>query len=131
VVIDTSALIAILASEAGAEELKSAIARDTIRLMSVASVLEASVVLESRFGDAGPRELDLIVRRLPIEIKPVDLEQLEWARFAFHTYGRGRHPAKLNFANCFSYALSKVSRERLLYTGADFAQTDLASAPAE
>jgi ribonuclease VapC len=65
--------------------------------MSVASVLETAIVLESRYGEAGARELDLLIQRLPIEIKPVDFDQLEWARFAFRTYGRGRHPAKLNF----------------------------------
>lgn len=130
-VIDTSALVAILVSEANAEQLKQAIDRDTTRLMSVASALETSIVLESRFGDAGTRELDLIVQRLPIELRPVDWDQLEWARFAYHNYGRGRHPAKLNFGDCFSYALSKVTGEPLLYIGSDFAETDLVSALAE
>ena len=130
-VIDTSALVAILVSEANAEQLKQAIDRDTTRLMSVASALETSIVLEGRFGDAGTRELDLIVQRLPIELRPVDWDQLEWARFAYHTYGRGRHPAKLDFGDCFSYALSKVTGEPLLYIGTDFAETDLVSALAE
>jgi len=130
-VIDTSALVAILTHVAGAGPLEDAIDRDTIRLMSVATVLEASIVLEGRFGEAGTRELDLIVQRLPVEVRPVDGDQLEWARFAFHTYGRGRHRAQLNFGDCFSYALSKVTGEPLLYTGADFAQTDLASAMSE
>ena len=130
-VIDTSALVAILVSEANAEQLKQAIDRDTTRLMSVASALETSIVLESRFGDAGTRELDLIVQRLPIELRPMDWDQLEWARFAYHAYGHGRHPAKLNFGDCFSYALSKVTGEPLLYIGSDFAETDLVSALAE
>jgi ribonuclease VapC len=130
-VIDTSALFAILTSETGVEQLKNAIDRDTTRLMSAASALETSIVLEDRFGEAGAREFDLIVQRLPIELRPVDWDQLEWARFAYHTYGRGRHPAKLNFGDCFSYALSKVTGEPLLYTGSDFAQTDLVSALVE
>jgi ribonuclease VapC len=130
-VIDTSALFAILTSETGVEQLKNAIDRDTTRLMSAASALETSIVLEDRFGEAGTREFDLIVQRLPIELRPVDWDQLEWARFAYHTYGRGRHPAKLNFGDCFSYALSKVTGEPLLYTGSDFAQTDLVSALVE
>jgi ribonuclease VapC len=129
-IIDTSALVAILTDEDDAEKLENAIDRDTARLMSTASVLEAAIVLESRYGEAGTRELDLMIQRLPIEIRPVDFDQLEWARFAFHTYGRGRHPAKLNFGDCFSYALSKVTGEPLLYKGADFAQTDLVSASA-
>lgn len=127
-VIDTSALIAILTNEARAEQLKNAIDRDSMRLMSVASVLETSIVLESRFREAGPRELDLIIQRLPIDVRPVDRDQLEWARFAFHHYGRSRHAAKLNFGDCFSYALSKVTGEPLLFTGTDFSRTDLAIA---
>lgn len=127
-VIDTSALVAILAGEAEAERFESAIDRDVIRLMSVASVFETALVLESRFGDAGTRELDLLIQRLPIEIRPVDLDQLEWARFAYRSYGRGNHPARLNFGDCFSYALSRATGEPLLYKGTDFSQTDLASA---
>ena len=96
-VIDTSAIVAILSNEDDAERLETVIDRETARLMSVASVLETAIVLESRYGGAGARELDLLIQRLPIEIKPVDFDQLEWARFAFRTYGRGRHPAKLNF----------------------------------
>src|ERR1700680_3612589 len=130
-VIDTSAMVAILTSEVGSDQLKNAIDRDATRLMSIASALETSIVLESRFGEAGTRELDLIIQRLPIELRPVDWDQLEWARFAYHNYGRGRHTAKLNFGDCFSYALSKITGEPLLYIGNDFAQTDLVSALAE
>ena len=127
-VIDTSALVAILTDEPDAEQLESAIDGDTTRLMSVASVLETAMVLESRFGESGTRELDLLIQRLPIEIRPVDQDQLEWARFAFHTYGKGRHKAGLNFGDCFSYGLAKATGERLLFKGADFSQTDLANA---
>lgn len=127
-VIDTSALVAILTNEPDAEQLERAMDGDTTRLMSVASVLETAMVLESRFGESGTRELDLVIQRLPIEIRPVDQDQLEWARFAFHTYGKGRHKAGLNFGDCFSYALAKTTGERLLYKGADFLQTDLSNA---
>ena len=126
-VIDTSALVAILTNEADAEELEQAIDQDPTRLISAASVLEAAIVLESRFGDAATRELDLLIQRLPIEIRPIDGDQLEWARFASHAYGRGRHPAKLNFGDCFSYALAKATGEPLLYKGEDFSQTDIAA----
>ena len=127
-VIDTSALIAILTRESDAEEYKDAIDRDAKRLMSVASILETTIVLENRFGEEGPRELDALLRRLPIEAVPVDCDQLEWARYACRTYGRGRHPAALNFGDCFSYALARLTGERLLYKGADFARTDIRSA---
>jgi len=126
-VIDTSALVAILTNEADAEELEQAIDQDPTRLISAASVLEAAIVLESRFGDAATRELDLLIQRLPIEIRPIDRDQLEWARFASHAYGRGRHPAKLNLGDCFSYALAKATGEPLLYKGEDFSQTDIAA----
>ncbi len=127
-VIDTLALVAILTNEDDAEQLENAIDRDAVRMISVATVLETTIVLENRFGEAGTRELDLLIRRLPVDIRPVDCDQLEWARFAFQTYGRGRHPARLNFGDCFPYALSKITGEPLLYKGADFSQTDLASA---
>ena len=130
-VIDTAAIVAILSNEDDTERLETVIDRETARLMSVASVLETAIVLESRYGEPGARELDLLIQRLPIEIKPVDFDQLEWARFAFRTYGRGRHPAKLNFGDCFSSARSKVTGEPLLYKGAGFAQTDLVSASTE
>jgi ribonuclease VapC len=127
-VIDTSALIAVMTSEPDAERYESAIDRDSRRLMSVASLLEAAIVLENRFGQDGSRELDELLRRLPIEVVSVDGDQLEWARYAARTYGRGRHPAALNFGDCFSYALARTTGERLLYKGSDFSRTDVRSA---
>ena len=127
-VIDTSALIAVMTGEPDAGHYESAIKRDAERLMSVASILEAAIVLEKRFGQEGPRGLDELLRRLPIQAVSVDGDQLEWARYAHHTYGRGRHPAALNFGDCFSYALAKTTGERLLYKGSDFSRTDVRSA---
>ncbi len=127
-VIDTSALIAVMTGEPEAESHEYAIQGDARRLMSVASILETAIVLEKRFGEEGPRELDILLRRLPIEAVSVDSDQLEWARYAHHTYGRGRHPAALNFGDCFSYALAKATGERLLYKGSDFSRTDVRSA---
>ncbi len=127
-VIDTSVLVAILTNESGKQVFYEAIERDPIRYMSAASVLESSVVLESRFGDEGGRELDLLIARLPIEVRVIDLDQLEWARHAFRTYGKGRHPAGLNFGDCFSYALSKTTGEPLLFQGNDFSHTDILAA---
>jgi ribonuclease VapC len=127
-VIDTSALIAVLTGEPDAEAYAVAIDRDAKKLMSVASILETTIVLESRYGEEGPRELDVLLRRLPIEAVPVDCDQLEWARYAWRAYGRGHHPAALNLGDCFSYALAKRTGEQLLYKGADFARTDIRSA---
>ena len=124
-VIDTSALVAILFDEPDAEHFEIAIESDPTRLMSTASVLEASIVVEARLGEAGGRELDLLVHKAQIEVVGVKVEQMEVARHAFRTYGKGRHPAGLNYGDCFAYALSKTSGEPLLFKGNDFNQTDV------
>lgn len=127
-VIDTSALLSIFLNEPDADEYEVAMDSDPKRLISVATVLETAIILESRLGEAGGRELDLLLYRVPIEQVGVTAEQVEVARIAFRTYGKGRHPAALNFGDCFPYALSKVSGEPLLFKGEDFAQTDVPSA---
>jgi ribonuclease VapC len=124
-VIDTSALVAILYDEPDAEQFEIAIESDPTRLMSTASVLETSIVVEARFGETGGRELDLLLHKARVEIVAVTIEQMEMARHAFRTYGKGRHPAGLNYGDCFAYALSKTSGEPLLFKGDDFNQTDV------
>ena len=124
-VIDTSALIAILLREDDATRFAEAIERASPRLLSAASLLEASMVIETRKGEAGGRELDLFIYRAGIEIVAVDHEQAEIARIAWRRYGKGRHPASLNYGDCFAYALTKVSGSSLLFKGDDFNQTDL------
>jgi len=125
-VIDTSAIIAIALNEAEAASFEARIAGDAIRLISAATVLEASMVIETRLGEAGGRELDLWLHKARVEIVAVDEEQLDAARRGWRTYGKGRHPAGLNYGGCFSYALAKVRREPLLYKGNDFSHTDIA-----
>jgi ribonuclease VapC len=105
--------------------LEQALLSDPFRLMSAASVLEVSLVLSSRKGVAVDGVIDRALERLRIAVRPVSLEELAAARRAFHQFGRGRHPAGLNYGDCFSYALAKVSAEPLLFKGADFSQTDL------
>jgi ribonuclease VapC len=124
-VIETSALLAILMAEPEAEGFAVAIEHDPIRLISAGSVLETAIVAESRWGDAGGRELDLFLFKAGISVMPVDGEQVEIARQAFRLFGKGRHPAGLNFGDCFAYALSRVSGQPLLFKGDDFAHTDL------
>ncbi|MDB5362855.1 MAG: PilT protein-like [Rhodospirillales bacterium] len=128
IVLDTSAVIAILLGEPAAASLAEAIQRNAPRLLSAASLVEASQVIESRKGEAGGRELDLLIYRAGIEIVPVDAVQAEVARAAFRQFGKGRHPAGLNYGDCFSYALAKVSEAPLLFVGEDFSRTDLAIA---
>ena len=83
------------------------------------------MIVESRYGPDGVRDLDLFVAKAQISLAPVDEEQANLARRAFRKYGKGRHPAGLNFGDCFSYALSKALQEPLLFKGNDFSQTDV------
>lgn len=125
-VIDTSALLAILHDEPERRAFNEAIEAAESRVMSVASFVEASIVLEARHGAEGVRSLDRFVERAAIEIGDVDLEQGKIARDAFSRFGKGRHRAGLNFGDCFAYALAKSRSEPLLYKGDDFAHTDAA-----
>jgi len=94
--------------------------------MSVASFVEGSIVVEVRYGAEGLRDLDRFVDRAGIELAPVDAEQAREARLALSRFGKGRHPAGLNFGDCFAYALARVLGEPLLFKGNDFPQTDIA-----
>ena len=123
-VIDTSAIVAIALNEPEAAELEERIADDPVRLISAATVLEATMVIETRLGDAGGREFDLWLLKIGAEIVPVDTEQTDAARRAWRRYGKGRHAAALNYGDCFSYALAVSRGEPLLFKGEDFAKTD-------
>jgi ribonuclease VapC len=127
-VIDTSALISILTNEPDAPALAEAIERAPVRRISAASHLEASIVILSKMGEAGVRELDLLLRAAEVQLEPVTADQALLAREAWARFGRGRHPAKLNYGDCFSYALAQDMGEPLLYKGEDFIQTDVAGA---
>src|SRR5271167_1449466 len=124
-VIDTSAIIAVLLDEANAVGIAQPIESGSPRLLSAANLLEASMVIESRKGEAGGRELDLLLYRAAIEVVAVDQDQAEIARLAWRRFGKGRHPAALNYGDCFAYALAKSRRAALLFTGDDFARTDI------
>src|SRR5579864_9100081 len=124
-VIDTSALLAIFLMEHERKAFLDFILDGETRLISAANVLETGIVLEARRGEAAGREFDLFVVRANLEIVPVDSEQVEIARSAWRKYGKGRHPAALNFGDCFAYALAKSSGEPLLAKGTDFTLTDI------
>ena len=124
-VIDTSALLAILFGEPQRQAFNERIARMKCRLMSAASYLEAAIIIDDRFGYEGARDLRLFMVEAGIEVVPVTLEQGEVAREAYRSYGRGNHPARLNFGACFAYALAKLTGEPLLFKGDDFSQTDI------
>ncbi len=124
-VIDTSAIAAILFGEQDSERFTAAIEADPTRFISAASVLEAGIVAEMRKGPPGGRELDLLLLKAGIETVAFNQEQLRVAHHAFRAYGKGRHAAGLNFGDCFSYAASKTTGEPLLFKGDDFAMTDI------
>jgi ribonuclease VapC len=124
-VIDTSAMLAILLGESDAGRFAAAIAKDPRRLISAFSALETATVTEAKKGESGGREFDLLLHRAHIEIVPMDSAQAELARASWRTYGKGRHPAGLNIGDCCSYALSKYSGEPILFKGDDFSKTDL------
>ena len=124
-VIDTSALVAMLTDEPDAELFEARVADDPVRTMSTASYLETAIVIESRFGESGGRELDLWLHRASVSLVAVDADQAEVARAAYRRYGKGRHRAGLNYGDCFSYALAKVSGQPLLFKGDDFGHTGI------
>ena len=128
-VIDSLAIVAILLNEADAADIAQAIESNSQRLLSAANLLEASIVIESRKGEAGGRELDLLIYRAAIEIVAVDQEQAELARIAWRRFGKGRHLAGLNYGDCFAYALARTRQLPLLFQGDDFSRTDIDIVP--
>ena len=127
-VIDTSALIAILFGEPEALSFTRAVADESRKLISAFNALETGIVVEARKGDAGGREFDLLLHRAQIEIVAINADQAELARAAWRKYGKGNHPAGLNVGDCCAYSLAKYSGEPLLFKGNDFSQTDIRAA---
>ncbi|NRP74473.1 Ribonuclease VapC30 [Ensifer psoraleae] len=127
-VIDTSAIVAIAFNEPEAETYEQKVVDAPRRFISAATVLELAIVIEARLGEAGAAELDLWLYKAGVEIVAVDAEQIAVARRAWRSYGKGRHPAGLNYGDCFSYALARARNEPLLFKGDDFARTDIEAA---
>ena len=124
-VVDTSALIAILFGEPETESFVQALVNDPKKMISALNILESAIVVEAKKGEAGGRELDLLVHRARIEIISLNGDQVELALAAWRKYGKGNHPAGLNIGDCCAYALAKYSGEPLLFKGKDFSQTDI------
>ena len=127
-ILDASALLAVLFDEVDADHYEHTINDAMTCRMSVANYLEAILVIESRLGEEGGRELDTYLEAAEIELVSVTPEQVQAARLAWRRFGKGNHSAGLNFGDCFAYALSEVTGEPLLYKGEDFALTDVESA---
>jgi len=128
-VLDTSAMMAVLSGEPQADRLIEAMDADGTRLVSAATVVEMSLVIPGRFGEAGEPLLDRFLRGIGAEVVPVGEDQVVIARDAALRFGRGRHAAALNFGDCFSYALAVTREEPLLFVGDDFSRTDVAVCP--
>jgi ribonuclease VapC len=124
-ILDTSALAAVLFEEPEAEEFARLILEADVSRISVVSHLELSIVLERQARPEAARQADAFLRAASIVIEPVTLQQGELARQAYYDFGRGRHRARLNLGDCFPYALAKALDEPLLFKGDDFARTDV------
>jgi ribonuclease VapC len=128
VVIDSSALVALYLKEAGYETVLGKIASATVAVIGAPTLLETAMVLSSRTRLDARLALMTVLRRLRVEVVPFSEEHYDVAAEAFLRYGKGRHPAGLNFGDCMSYAVAAVSGLPLLYAGDDFALTDIAAA---
>ncbi len=117
--------MAVLLGEALAQHVARAIGEGAPCLLSAANLLEAAMAIESRKGESGGRELDLLLYRSAMDIVAVDRDQAEIARAAWRRFGKGRHPAGLNYGDCFAYALAKSRNSPLLFVGNDFSHTDI------
>ncbi len=124
-IIDTSALLAILLGEPDAGRYEDAIAAAWPRRMSAIALLEAAMVVESRGGAKAGHELDVLLEKAAVELVPVTSEHANAARLAWRRFGKGNHRAALNFGDCFAYALAKTTGEPLLFKGKDFTHTDI------
>jgi len=129
VILDTSAVIAILRNEVDAAAFAKAIEKASHRRIAAVSYVESAAVIDGGRDPIASRRFDDLLREAEVTVEPVDEEQARIARQAYRDFGRGSgHPAKLNFGDCFAYALAKARREPLLYKGEDFSHTDVASA---
>lgn len=124
-IIDTSALLAVLFDEPERDQFVRAMGAARQRCISAGALVEATIVAESRRGEAAGRELDLFLYRAGIKVVAVSEEQALLAREAWRRYGKGRHPAGLNYGDLFSYALARAHGDGLLFKGDDFAGTDV------
>jgi ribonuclease VapC len=128
VILDTSALLAILLCEPEADSFAKRIESATTVRLSVSSYLEAAIFVDRNCDSLRSALLDTFLAEFSIGLEPITVEQATVARRAFQLFGKGRHPAALNFGDCFTYALAKVARQPLLFKGNDFSHTDLVSA---
>jgi ribonuclease VapC len=124
-ILDSSSVIAVLTDEPDAERYIGAISRASVCRISAGNFIELGIVIEAQHGPEVSRQCDAMLRRAGVVVEPVTVEQAYLARQAFIDFGKGRHPAGLNFGDCFAYALAKATGESLLFKGQDFSKTDI------
>ncbi len=124
-ILDTSSIIAVLAEEPGFRAYAEAMTDADSCRISAGTFVELGIVIEREFDSSFAQDCDALFQRLSVIIEPVTVKQAQLARQAFHDYGKGRHPAGLNFGDCFAYALAKAAGEPLLFRGDDFRKTDV------
>ena len=124
-VIDTSAVVAILFQEPEAARIARAMEQDPVRIISAANWLESQIVMSAKLGQPGGAMLDNLFRELRIEIATLDAVHVQAALSAWQAYGKGRHPAGLNLGDCCAYATAQVRNQKLLFKGHDFGATDI------
>ncbi len=127
IVVDASAVIAIMNEERDYENVTARLLASEERLIQPVSYVEAVMALSCQYAEPS-LQLDVFLKRAAIRIHSIDGVQADFARQAFLTYGKGRHPARLNLGDCFSYAAAKALNAPLLYVGGDFAKTDIRAA---
>ena len=130
-VLDTSALVAVLEREPGYESYLRAITRDRLRLLSAVSYLEALVVMAAKKPETGRNAVDGFVQRFAIEVVPFNKQQAMAAALGYERFGKGRHPAGLNFGDCAALGLAVDRSEALLFKGNDFSRTDVTRVPVD
>jgi ribonuclease VapC len=124
-VVDTSALFAILVGEDERDQFEDLILQSPTAVISVVSIVETVIALARKQLNIEASDIDGVLSTLGIDVRPVDVNQGLLARQAFLQYGRGRHPARLNFGDCFPYALARARGDTLLFKGEDFSKTDV------
>ena len=124
-VLDTSAIVAVLQAEPEAERLIAALEAAVLRRVSAATLVETGIVMQARYGDAGAQEVDVFADKLGVAVLAVTAEHAALARDAYRRFGKRQHRAALNYGDCFAYALAMALQEPLLFVGDDFSHTDV------
>jgi ribonuclease VapC len=127
-VLDTSAIIAILRNESDADVYREAVERAETLRIGAPTLLECEIVARAALGDDGSTDLDNFLIALEVRVEPFGRREADYARYAYRTFGKGRHPAGLNFGDCLTFATAVAQNEPLLFKGNDFPQTNIANA---